>query len=107
MEGSAQLTVSRTSPDDVQQRQVIVKLDGQKIATLMFGQSKSVEVVPGKHTLIVDNTWKKKKIEFEAQRGEDVRFRVINQLSTFGWILATSLGAGPMKLTVEREGTSV
>ena len=103
MEGISRLTVSRTSHDDVQQRQVIVKLDGQKIATLMFGQSKSVEVVPGKHTLIVDNTWKRKKVEFEAQPGEIVHFKVVNQMSTFGWILATSLGAGPMKLTVERE----
>jgi hypothetical protein len=104
MEGSVQLTVSRTSPEDVQQRQIILKLDGRKIATLMFGQSKTVELVPGKHTLLVDNTWKKKRIELEAEAGEHVRFKVVNQLGTLGWILATSFGAGPMKLTVEREG---
>ena len=103
MEINAQVTVSRTSPEDVQQRQIILKLDGQKIATLMFGHSKTVELAPGKHTLLVDNTWKKRKVEFEAQPGEHVRFKVVNQLSMFGWILATSLGAGPMKLTVERE----
>lgn len=105
MEDSALLTVSRTSPEDVQQRQIILKLDGQKIATLMYGQSKTMELAPGKHTLLADNTWKKKKVEFEAHAGEDVRFEVVNQMSTLGWILATSLGAGPMKLTVERESS--
>ncbi len=97
MESSAQLTVSRTSPEDVQQRQIILKLDGQKITTLMFGQSKTVEIAPGPHTLVFDNTWKKKKVEFEVGAGENVLYKVVNQMSTFGWILATSLGAGPMK----------
>jgi hypothetical protein len=106
MEDNAQLTVSRTSPDDVQQRQITLKLDGQKIATLMFGQSKTIQIATGKHTLVVDNTWKKKKIEFEAEPGKNIRFRTINQMGMFGWILATSLGAGPMKLRVEREDSS-
>ena len=103
MEGSAQLTVSRTSPEDVQQRQIILKFYGQKIASLTFVHSKTVELGPGKHTLLFDSTWKKEKVEFEVQPGEHVRFKVVNQMSTFGWILATSLGAGPMKLIVERE----
>lgn len=98
-----QLTVTRTSPEDAQQRQIILKLDGQKIATLMYGQSKTVEIAPGSHTLVLDNTWKKKKVEFEANAGEHLRFKVTNLLGTLGWILATSLGAAPMKLTVERE----
>jgi hypothetical protein len=106
MHDSAQVTVTRNSPEDAQQRQVILKLDGQKIATLMFGQSKTVDVTPGKHTLIADNTWKKQKVEFEAQAGEHVRFKAINALSTTGWIMASLLGAGPMKLTIEREGAS-
>ena len=99
----AQLTVTRTSPEDVQQRQIILKLDGQKIATLMYGQSKTLEIGPGAHTLVFDNTWKKRKVEFEANAGEHVRFKVINLLGTFGWILATSLGAAPMRLEVVRD----
>jgi len=35
----SQITVSRTSPDDVQLRQIIVKLNGERIAELMYGQS--------------------------------------------------------------------
>jgi len=103
MDGGAQLTVTRNSPEDAQQRQVILKLDGQKIATLMFGQSKTVHVAPGRHTLVADNTWKKRKVDFEVQSGEHARFIAVNQLGTVGWIMASMLGAGPMKLTVERE----
>ena len=33
------LTIHRTSPEDVKTRQVIMSLDGQKIATLLYGQA--------------------------------------------------------------------
>ena len=33
----SRVTVSRTSPDDVKQRQIIVKLDGKRLGELMHG----------------------------------------------------------------------
>jgi hypothetical protein len=36
---ASHLTVSRNSPADVQQRQVIVKLDGEPFAILLFDQT--------------------------------------------------------------------
>jgi hypothetical protein len=43
----SRITVSRKSPDDVKQRQVIVKLDGEPFAVLMYGESASRAVEPG------------------------------------------------------------
>ena len=105
-EATATLTVSRNSPKDAQQRQVILKLDGTKFATLMFGQSKTLAITPGKHTLLADNTWKKRKVEFEVEEGEHIRFHAVNELGTLGWIMAFSLGAGPMQLTLARENNT-
>lgn len=35
----ATLTVNRNATDDAQQRQIVVSLDGERIAELMFGDS--------------------------------------------------------------------
>jgi len=62
----ATLTVNRNSPDDAQQREINIYLDGDPIAELMYGQTISKEIEPGPHTLLVDNTWNKKTFEFTA-----------------------------------------
>ncbi len=99
----ATLTISRTSPDDVQQRQVIIKLDGEWIGDLMYGKSLTRTVEPGHHELRFDNTWKKKIEAFDVAPGEHVKFRVINTAGRFTWALVATLGAGPMYIKVERE----
>lgn len=96
------LTLVRTSPDDVKQRQVIVKLDGQWIGDLMYGKKITRSVAPGRHTMRLDNTWKKKTIEFSVEPGEEATFQVINRPGRFTWMLVAALGAGPMYVSVER-----
>ena len=97
------LTITRTSPDDVKQRQIIVKLDGEWIGDLMYGKSLTRTIEPGRHEVRFDNTWKKKTEGFEAAPGEHVKFRVVNRTGRFTWALVATLGAGPMYVTVERE----
>ena len=99
----AQLTIARTSGDDIQQRQVIIKLDGKLFATLLFGQTATLEIPPGPHRLRFDNTWQTKNVDFEAAPGEHVKFRTINTAGRFTWFLVGIFGAGPMYLSVERE----
>src|ERR1700676_3018776 len=99
---AARLTVSRTSPNDVQQRQVIVKLDGEPFAVLLFGQTVTREIAPGSHRLRFDNTWVKKSVDFKVADSEELKFNVINRVGHFtSWMVAV-LGAGPMYLTIER-----
>jgi hypothetical protein len=99
---ASRLTVSRNSPADVQQRQVIVKLDGEPFAILLFGQTVTREIPAGSHRLRFDNTWVKKTVEFKAVDGEEVNYSVINRAGRFTWWMVAVLGAGPMYLTVER-----
>jgi hypothetical protein len=100
---AARLTLERTSPDDVKQRQIIVKLDGDWIGDLMYGKSLTRKIEPGRHTLKVDNTWNRKTIEFDAAPGEPVKFRVVNRAGGCTWFLVASLGAGPMYVSIEPE----
>lgn len=99
----AKLTISRTSTEDVRQRQIIIKLDGEWIADLLYGKSITRTIEPGRHQLRFDNTWKKKTEAFEAGPGEHVKFNVINTTGKLTWALVATLGAGPMYVKVERE----
>jgi FtsP/CotA-like multicopper oxidase with cupredoxin domain len=103
MESEARLTIARTSPEDLKQRQVIIKLDGEWIADLMYDHTMTRAIEPGHHHLRVDNTWNKKNLEFDAAAGEEVKFRVVNRAGRFTWFLVASLGAGPMYVSIERD----
>ena len=56
----ARITITRKDPADVRDRQIVVSLDGQPLATLMYGEEVSREVPPGPHRLRAHNTlfWK-------------------------------------------------
>ena len=98
----ARITIERNSPRDVKQRQIIVKLDGEEIATLMHGESVTREVPSGEHRVKFDNTWAWKNVDVTLAEGEHARFHVINRAGKLTWWMVGALGAGPMYLTVER-----
>jgi hypothetical protein len=98
----ATLTVSRTSDQDAKQRQVYVSLAGQQIAYLMFGDSVTRRIAPGKHTLKVNNTLVWKSVEFEARAGEEVRFSVVNYSGKGFALLLTLFGVSLLFLRIER-----
>jgi hypothetical protein len=103
----SRVTISRTSPDDIHQRQIIVKLDGQRLGELMAGDEITREVKPGRHRLQVDNTWNWKTVEFSAAPGQHVRFQTVNRGGRFTWFLVGTLGVGPMYVHIERVPDSV
>ena len=99
----ARLSITRQSPGDVRQRQIVVSLDGAPLATLMYGESVTREIPPGRHRIRAHNTLVWKTREFDAQPGDHVRFVATNRagFGTF-WMIAL-LGSGPLYLTFERE----
>ena len=99
---TSRVTVSRTSPDDIKQRQVIVKLDGKRLGELMHGDEISRAVESGRHRLQVDNTWNWKTVELNLAPGEHARFRTVNRSGRFTWFLVGTLGVGPMYVSIER-----
>lgn len=96
------LTVSRTSPDDVKDRQVILYLNGDKVATLLYGQTFSREILPGKYSLRANNTLVWKTVEFDAAPGEDVQFKVVNKAPGGLFYMLFLFGVSPLYVTLER-----
>jgi hypothetical protein len=97
------LTVQRTSPLDVMERQIVVSLDGERIAELLYGKSVTRTIAPGPHRLRIHNTLVWKTVAFEAHPGEHVRFQTVNHAPSWAKWMVGLLGAGPMYVTVERE----
>jgi hypothetical protein len=96
------LTVERRNAADVRVRQVVVTLDGQPFATLLFGDIATRRVPIGHHRLRVHNTLVWKNLEFDAAPGQHVRFTVVNRAGPGSMTLLALLGAGPLYVTVER-----
>lgn len=99
----SRITITRKSPEDAQNRQVIVTLNGEDFATLMYGKSASGAVKPGQYTLQVNNTWKKKSIHFNVAPGEHVKFRTINHAARGTGFFGALISALPMDVSIERE----
>jgi hypothetical protein len=96
------ITVSRRHGKDVRDRQIIVSLDGEPLATLLFGEEVTRQIGPGAHRLRAHNTlfWKTGAIELEP--GEHARFVVVNEPGFGTYSLLGLLGAGPLYLTFDR-----
>jgi hypothetical protein len=98
----ASVTVTRTSQSDVQTRQLIVWIDEARVATLLWGDSVTSELEPGRHRIRVSNTLVWKTIDFELKPGEQVFFEAINRTGPGTYVMLLILGAGPLYLTLRR-----
>ena len=96
----AQITIRRNSPDDIQLRQIIVKLDGQPVAELLYGDTVTIPVTPGPHKLRVDNTWNWKTLNLDLTPGANLKFLTINRPGRLTWFLIGTLGAGPIYVSL-------
>jgi len=99
----ARLTVTRNLPIDVGQRQVYISLDGERIATLLFGQSVTREIDPGPHRIRANNTLVWKTVAFQASPGEHVEFVLANRPGRGSFSALALIGVGPLFLTFERK----
>ena len=98
---SAKITVLRNCDDDVQTRQIIVSLDGEQKAELMFGDTITISAPPGHHTLRVDNTWNHKDLDLDVVAGNDLRFITKSTAGQFSRFLLVAFGAGPIYVSIE------
>jgi len=99
----ASITIRRTSPEDAQQRQIVVELDGERVGELMYGDSITIPVTPGHHRLRIDNTWNWKTLDLDVAPGAQLKFSTQSRVGRFTWFLVGTLGVGPMYVSVERE----
>lgn len=96
------VTITRNSPADVQQRQVIVSIDDGPKATLVFGESVTFTVPAGDHVLKANNTLVWKKVPFSARDGEAVEFVIANRATRFTLGFLSLIGVAPLYLSVEK-----
>lgn len=75
----ARVVVTRDGSDDVGDRQILLSLDSEHWTTLLFGESATRELPPGRHLLKADNTLFRKTVEFDLAPGEEARFVVANR----------------------------
>jgi hypothetical protein len=99
----AQITIRRDSPDDVQQRQIVVNLDGERVGELLYGKTLTIPVAPGHHTLLVDNTWNRKTLDLDVSPGDHLKFQAVSRAGRFTWFLVSLLGAGPMYVSIQQQ----
>ena len=95
------VTISRTHPSDVGDRQIFVRLD-DKHAKLAFGDRFTDELHPGTHHLRAHNTLMWKNVHFAIEPGEHLEFLLINTGRWWTWGIAGVLGAAPLFLRVEQ-----
>ena len=100
--GSATLIVSRTLPGDVGQRQVYVDLDGERVATLLDGETFTAEIPAGPHQLRFNNTLHRKKLDFTVEAGGRVEYRFANTAGRFALPFLAVMGVAPLFLKIER-----
>jgi hypothetical protein len=98
----ALITVSRDHPRDCQQRQIVVRLDRQAPAQLLYGESFTLEVPPGVHHLRIHNTLFWKNFDFPIEAGEHLEFIAINEMRWWTAGVVGVLGSAPLFLKVER-----
>ena len=98
----AMLTVTRTDPADVKQRQLIISLDGQRLGQLLFGETLTHEMLPGPHRVRISNTLFWKTISFVAKPGDEIRFEAVNRAGWLTYPMMVIMGSGPLYLTVRR-----
>jgi hypothetical protein len=98
----ASVTVVRNHPDDIKQRQMIVWLDSERIATLMFGDEVTRDLDPGRHRLRVSNTLFWKTVEFDVKPGEQARFEIVNRAGRLTYPMLAFIGVGPLYVTLRR-----
>jgi hypothetical protein len=94
------ITAARTHRDDYGQRQVYVRIDDGPRVALLYGESVTMELQPGRHTLRAHNTLFWKRIEFQVEPGEHLEFQLINSASFWLPAVVGLLGAAPLFLRV-------
>ena len=101
---SAQLTVSRNTSGDFQDRQVYLWVDGESWGKIKYGHAITREVPAGSHVIRANNTLFSHTLAVAARPGEHVRVRCHNGMPRAGWLMMMFLHVTYLRVKLEREG---
>lgn len=100
------VTFVRDDPSDCRQRQVFVRVDGDRRLVLVYGDSVEVELRPGMHHFFIHNTLFWKNVRIGIEPGEHLQCRVVNAGRWWTAGVVGVLGAAPLFLSVQMTGVS-
>jgi hypothetical protein len=98
----ARVTLTRAGAQDIGQRQVIARVDDGEPVTLLYGDTRTLDVEPGAHRLRLHNTLVRKSLTFTVEPGGHVEFTIVNRASKLGLGFLALVGVAPVYLTVEQ-----
>jgi hypothetical protein len=98
----ASVTITRTSQADFGSRQLEVSIDGEHVATLLWGDSVTRQLSPGRHRVRVHNTLVWKTLELTLAPEEQVFYEAINKTGPGTILLTLLFGIGPLYVSLER-----
>ena len=99
----ARITLTRRHADDVRQRQIVATIDGAPFGTLLYGDTLTRDVAPGRHRLRAHNTLFWTTRELTLAPGDEVRFTVVNRAGPGSFSLLGLFGVGPLYLSLIQE----
>ena len=99
---SPSVTITRTSEEDCQTRQLVVSIDGHTVATLLWGDSVRCDLPPGPHRLRVHNTLVWKTLDFVLAPGEQLFVEAVNHAGHSTYLIAALLGVGPLYVKLRK-----
>lgn len=99
---NAQLTVTRNSSSDFQDRQVYLYVDGELWGKVKYNRPITREIPPGRHKVRAFNTLFSHTIEVNAVPGEHVRLQCTNGLAKAGLLTFILLHFTALTVKLER-----
>lgn len=98
----ALVTITRTAEADFKSRQLVVSIDGEFVAELLWGDSVTRELAPGRRRIRVHNTLVWRTVEFNLAPEEQIFFETVNRMGRGTLLLTLLLGVGPLYVTIDR-----
>ena len=99
---NARLLITRSQPDDVQDRPIRLWLDGERLENLPYGKSFARDIAPGPHVVKAHNTLFGTTLEFEAAPGEEVRLSCANGMTGGGKLMVLLMGVAYLRVRLEQ-----
>lgn len=98
----ATISITRDTPDDIQDRWIRVTIDDSPEEILRYGETLTREVPAGRHRLKAHNTLSSDTIEIDAQPGEHVQIACHNAFARGGILMLLTTGFAFIKVKLEK-----